>query len=91
MTDFQQQKLALTLPFKSVAGALLFSVLLGPVGLLYASVLSGTLMILLAFWAVGHRLVGVLILLWVVSCILSVAATNRYNKKIIRERGSARI
>jgi hypothetical protein len=72
------------LPLKSVAGALLFSVLLGPVGLLYASTLGGALMIFLTFTVVTHQFYNSAVLLWLISCVWSVAAVNQYNKKVVR-------
>jgi len=71
------------LPLKSVAGALLFTVLLGPLGLLYASVLGGSVMLFLFFVSVCSRLYVSASVFWMLSCIWSVAATNRYNKKIV--------
>jgi hypothetical protein len=78
--DFSQKP---TLPLKSLAGALLFAVLLGPVGLLYASSVGGIVMILIFLIVLHAQLFGPLVLVWVGSCIWSVLATNRYNKKAI--------
>ncbi|MDR3477465.1 MAG: hypothetical protein P4M14_05470 [Gammaproteobacteria bacterium] len=72
------------LPFKSVAIALLFSMFFGPVGLLYASTLGGTLLILLAFVGVCIKQFVTVTMIWLLACIWSVAATNRYNRKILR-------
>jgi hypothetical protein len=69
------------LPFKSVATALLFSVVLGPVGLLYASTIGGAVMIFLSFAVITNKLYVAAILLWLISCVWSVAAVNAYNKK----------
>jgi hypothetical protein len=74
------------LPFKSVAGALLFSVLLGPVGLLYGSVLGGAVMMILCFSSLNSKLYGAAVIFWLASCIWSVAAVNRYNRKILIQR-----
>ena len=71
------------LPLKSLAGALLFAVLLGPIGLLYASSVGGITMIVLGFIAACSKLPIPIALVWIGSSILSVVATNRYNKKII--------
>lgn len=71
------------LPLKSVAGALLFSVLLGPVGLLYASVFGGSVLIFLVFASLSLHLYISAIIFWLVSCVWSVSAVNRYNKKIL--------
>lgn len=72
-----------TLPLKSLAGALLFSVVLGPVGLLYASSLGGIVMIIIFLIALHAQLFGPLLVVWVGSSIWSVLATNRYNKNLV--------
>ncbi|MDR3491802.1 MAG: hypothetical protein P4M12_07165 [Gammaproteobacteria bacterium] len=78
------RKSTLTLPFKSVAGALLFSALLGPVGLLYASSVGGIIMIVIGFVVCCSKLFVPILFVWLISCIWSVLATNRYNKKILQ-------
>lgn len=83
MIDIQSNCVKTTLPFKSVAGALWFSVLLGPVGLLYSNVIGGSILIFLSFLAVSNKLFTAFAIFWLVSCIFSVIATNRYNKKIL--------
>lgn len=77
------QKQPWVLPLKSVAGALLFSIFLGPVGLLYSSVWGGVLMIVLGFIVVSAKFIVPIILVWLISCIWSASAVNRYNKKIM--------
>ena len=81
MSDTQQ---TLGLPFKNLAVALLFSVFLGPVGLLYASTVGGVVMIVLGFIVVSSMLPVPIILVWLGSCIWSVVAVNRYNKRKCR-------
>jgi hypothetical protein len=71
------------LPFKNLAGALLFTVFLGPIGLLYASSFGGILMIVLGFIVVCAKFMVPIVLVWLISCIWSVLAVNKYNKKII--------
>jgi ABC-type multidrug transport system permease subunit len=71
------------LPLKSVAGALLFSVLLGPVGLLYASTFGGSILLFLMFSLATSAFYRSFIILWLVGCVWSVIAVNRYNKKIL--------
>ena len=70
------------LPFKSVAVALLFCVFLGPVGVLYSSVVGGVVMIVVGIFVLRAKLLGPVILLWLISCVWGVAAANWYNKKI---------
>ena len=89
MSHVQQQKPNIILPFKSVAGALLFSVVLGPVGLLYASAIGGALMTFLMVTVVtnlglGWAIAPAVANLWLISCVWSVVAVNRYNKKMAR-------
>ena len=70
------------LPFKSVAAALMFSVFLGPIGLLYASLWGGLLMILIGIVVISSQFIFTMILLWLICCIWSVSAVESYNKKI---------
>lgn len=71
------------LPFKSVAAALIFSVILGPVGLLYASYWGGFVMILIGIVVVGTKLFFPILLTWLVSCIWAVGSVESYNQKLI--------
>jgi hypothetical protein len=69
-------------PYKSVAAALLFSVFLGPIGLLYASFWAGLMMIVVGAVVVSAKLVAPIILLWIICCIFSVGAVEHHNKKV---------
>lgn len=71
------------LPFKSVAGALLFCVLLGPVGVLYSSTRGGVILIILGFIVACVQLPVPIIMVWLISCIWGVAAANKYNNKVM--------
>lgn len=71
------------LPFKNLAGALLFCVFLGPLGLLYASSVGGITMIILFFIVVCCKFIVPIILTWLGCSIWGVLAVNRYNKKIM--------
>jgi hypothetical protein len=84
MIEMSQQKVRPVLPFKSVAGALLFSVILGPIGLLYSSVIGGVILIILCMTAISGKFYVATAIFWITSCIVSVAAVNHYNKKIIK-------
>jgi hypothetical protein len=70
------------LPYKSAAIALLFSVALGPVGLLYASFWGGLFMIAFLIFVLSNQFYFVAFLAWLVCCIWSVGAVDSYNKKI---------
>jgi hypothetical protein len=87
MSNIQQPESNMMLPLKSVAGALLFSVLLGPVGLLYSSMIGGTLLTFLTFNVWTHEFnLNAIIALWLISCVWSVGAANYYNKKLLRKK-----
>ncbi|MDX1901132.1 MAG: hypothetical protein SFW66_03890 [Gammaproteobacteria bacterium] len=75
-------------PLKSVAAALLFCVVLGPIGVLYTSVLGGILMTVAALYLVRTKLFILLAVIWLFSCVWGVIAANRYNEKIIRQLSS---
>jgi hypothetical protein len=69
------------LPLKSVPTALLFCVFLGPVGMLYSTVIGGTIMIMIGFIVACAKFFIPMAIVWLLSCIWGVAATNRFNKK----------
>jgi hypothetical protein len=69
---------------KSVAIALLFTVILGPVGLLYASFWGGVIMIPVAIVVLSNHFVFPILLVWLVCCIWSVGAVEAYNQKVSR-------
>lgn len=73
------------LPYKSIAIGLLFSALLGPVGLLYASFWGGLFMIALGIVVVSVKLLFPIVLVWIASCVWSVGAIESYNRKLLKE------
>jgi hypothetical protein len=72
------------LPYKSVAVALLFCAVLGPVGLLYASFWGGFVMIVLGIVVVCSKLIFPIILLWIICCLWGVKAAERYNRQLLK-------
>ena len=79
----QSPQAPMMLPLKSVAGALWFCVLLGPIGLLYASFWGGFFMILVGIVVFSNKFIFPVILLWIICCLWAVRAANSYNQKII--------
>lgn len=72
-------------PYKSVAIALLFCVILGPVGLLYASFWGGFFMILIGIIVCSAKWIFPILLLWILCCIWAVKAVENYNTKIYKK------
>lgn len=72
------------LPYKSTAVALLFCIILGPIGLLYASFWGGFIMTLVGFVVLSSKLLVPIIMLWAICCIWGARAIDSYNKKIFR-------
>lgn len=70
------------MPYKNLAGALLFCVFLGPIGLLYASTVGGITMLIIGFILVCCKFIVPIILAWLICCIWGVVAVNRYNYKL---------
>ncbi|OGT58368.1 MAG: hypothetical protein A3F14_02185 [Gammaproteobacteria bacterium RIFCSPHIGHO2_12_FULL_43_28] len=71
-------------PYKSVAVALLFSVLLGPLGLLYASFWGGVAMIGLAMLVFSAKLLFTSSLFWISCSIWAVGAVESYNRRLAK-------
>ncbi len=87
MSEFERLGMGvMRMPFKSVAVALLFCAFLGPVGVLYSSVLGGIVLMAAGLVVLHHMLPGPAIVLWLISCVWGVMAANRYNKKILLMR-----
>ena len=73
------------LPFKSVAGALLLCVFLGPIGLLYATTVGGIIMMIVTVAIVPSKLPVPIAIVWLACCIWSVIAANRFNQKLMQK------
>lgn len=71
------------LPYKSVAIALLFSVLLGPIGLLYGSFWGGFAMVFVGLVVISSKYMLPVILLWLICCIWNVGAVESYNRQLL--------
>ncbi len=91
MTNEQPQQLqrVIVTPTKSVGIAILLTVLFGPVGMLYSTILGGLIMIAVTFviGMIGLLTLGLglllLIPLWPVYIIWAAVAVNSYNKKLL--------
>lgn len=70
--------------FKSISLALWWAILLGPVGVLYSSVLAGVILILIGIVVVSAKFIFPIILLWLISCVVSVALAERRNQKYLQ-------
>jgi hypothetical protein len=77
-----EQNQTYVLPFKSIAGALLFAVVLGPIGLLYASFWGGLLMISVGIVVISAKLFFPIMLVWISSCVWAVGAAEIHNRRI---------
>ena len=73
-------------PLKSVAVALLFTAVLGPVGLLYSSFWGGFFMIFVSLVVVNSMLPLPILLAWITCCIWGVGAVESYNRQLLQSR-----
>lgn len=74
-------------PYKSIAGALLFTVLLGPVGLLYASFWGGVIMIMVGIVVISNKFFFPILLVWLICSIWAVKSVESYNRKLDNIKG----
>jgi hypothetical protein len=84
MADYTLTMQKRYLPFKSIAGALWLSVILGPIGLLYSSIIGGILLTAIALTAFKFNFLFDLLLVWICSCVWGVWAANRYNRNLVK-------
>jgi hypothetical protein len=79
----QAQTIMIVAKQKSAGIAFLLAFFFGPLGLLYASVIGGIIMIILSL-IIGIFTLGIgLIIGWVISIIWAVVAVNMHNKKLL--------
>ena len=82
LSSYTQQNITVIGKQKSVGTAFLLTFLFGPLGLLYASVTGGVIMIVLSI-IIGFVTLGVgFILTWIISMIWAVVAANEANSKM---------
>ena len=75
-------------PLKSIPGVIFFCLFLGPIGLLYSSVIGSIFLLFLCFVSChlsGNLAIQAGVLIWLISCIWGVIAANRYNQKLIEK------
>lgn len=75
------------LPYKNLTTSLLFSIFLGPLGLLYATTRGGIMMLIIAFVVISCKLPVPIMIMWVSCSVWSTLATNRYNHQLFKARG----
>jgi len=73
-------------PYKSSAAALIFVVILGPLGAFYATIIGGVVMTAFGLVAIGSVVSMHSILpmapIWLLSLLWSMIAVHRYNKNL---------
>ncbi|PIQ43751.1 MAG: hypothetical protein COV52_00955 [Gammaproteobacteria bacterium CG11_big_fil_rev_8_21_14_0_20_46_22] len=72
-------------PYKSALAALLLGLFLGPLGLMYSTVMGSIIMLVLVVIAIAlnSHLGGFFVyLFWAICLYWNVAAVNRYNKRL---------
>lgn len=72
------------LPYKSLAIGLLFSLILGPLGLLYASFWGGVILLPLAIFVLVNKFYFFALLIWIACCMWSVRAIEKYNRQLLQ-------
>lgn len=76
------------MPFKSLFLAIILAVILGPVGLVYSTLLGSIIMLVITFICVvlAHITTFALVYLcWIVGVYWTTLATNRYNRKLFEQ------
>ncbi len=82
MSQDQPQRIVVT-PTKSMGISILLTVLFGPLGMLYSTILGAIIMIVISA-VVGFLTVGIgLVITWPICIIWAAVATSSYNKKLI--------
>ena len=72
-------------PLRSPIAALLLAVFLGPIGLIYSSIIGAIILIFLFLVSYGAHTMYPLALIWLLGCFWSVIAANRYNRRMMKK------
>jgi hypothetical protein len=72
------------LPYKNLAVGLVFTILLGPLGLLYASFWGGVILMPLAIYTIFNQFYALALLIWIACCMWSVRAIETYNRQLMQ-------
>lgn len=71
-------------PYKSLAAAILFGLLLGPIGLLYGSLRISVIAVILCFISLMvPKGVAVIFFFWALCPYINVFLVNRHNRKML--------
>ena len=84
MSNGQQAPVVIVKPVKSAGVAIILTVLFGPLGMFYSTILGAIIMLIItppiAFFTLGFGL----IVLWPICILWAALAASAYNKKIAR-------
>jgi hypothetical protein len=80
----EQQQTVVTTATKSMGVAIILTVLFGPLGMLYSTILGGIIMGIVSL-VVGILTVGLgLVVTWPICIIWAAVATSSFNKKLLQ-------
>ena len=72
-------------PSKSLAMAIILSILFGPLGVLYATTMGAFVLLVVFLIALGAHALCALVLVWLIGCFTATYFTKRHNKKLLHE------
>ena len=67
-------------PTKSTALAILLAVVLGPIGVLYSTMIGAFILLVLFLVALGSQSLYLLALVWLIGCFLTTFMVRRHNR-----------
>lgn len=83
MVTDQSRQVVVTSPTKNMGTSIILTVLFGPLGMLYSTMLGGLVMLVVSV-VVGFVTLGLgLFVTWPICIIWAAMATSNYNKKLI--------
>jgi len=82
MTNQEPQRIV-TVPTKSVGISILLTILFGPLGMFYSTILGAIIMCLISLFVSAFTLGLSLLIIWPICITWGAVATNPYNKEIL--------
>lgn len=82
MTNQDPQRIV-TVPTKSIGISILLTILFGPLGMFYFTILGAIAMCIISLFVIAFTFYLGLLIIWPICIILGAVATNSYNKEIL--------
>ena len=79
----QDPQMIITVPTKSVSISIILTVLFGPLGMFYSTIMGAIAICIISLFVIAFTFRFGFLIIWPICIIWGVVATNLYNKEIL--------